>query len=103
MQPEMEQDDIEIEIEDPESVEISMGDLEIDLEPGKEQDDEFNDNLAEHIDDDVLATLAGDLLSDIDDDISARKDWMQTLRPSLVVECLIAPLSLCDIGTLRAR
>jgi hypothetical protein len=78
MQPEMEQDDIEIEIEDPESVEISMGDLEIDLEPTDEKDDEFNDNLAEHIDDDVLATLAGDLLSDIDDDISARKDWMQT-------------------------
>jgi hypothetical protein len=78
MQPEMGQDDIEIEIEDPESVEISMGDLEIDLEPGKEQDDEFNDNLAEHLDDDVLSTLAGDLLGDIDDDISARKDWMQT-------------------------
>ena len=78
MQPEMGQDDIEIEIEDPESVEISMGDLEIDLEPGKEQDDEFNDNLAEHVSEDVLATLAGDLLGDIDDDISARKDWMQT-------------------------
>jgi hypothetical protein len=78
MKPEMEQDDIEIEIEDPESVEISMGDLEIDLEPGAEKDDEFNDNLAEHLDDEVLATLAGDLLGDIDDDISARKDWMQT-------------------------
>jgi hypothetical protein len=78
MKPEMEQDDIEIEIEDPESVSLSMGDMEIDLEPGKEKDDEFNDNLAEHLDDDVLATLAGDLLGDIDDDISARKDWMQT-------------------------
>jgi hypothetical protein len=78
MQPEMGQDDIEIEIEDPESVEISMGGLEIDLEPSDEKDDEFNDNLAEHLDDEVLATLAGDLLGDIDDDISARKDWMQT-------------------------
>ena len=78
MKPEMEQDDIEIEIEDPESVSLSMGDMEIDLEPGKEKDDEFNDNLAEHLDDDVLATLAGDLLGEIDDDISARKDWMQT-------------------------
>ena len=78
MKPDMEQDDIEIEIEDPESVSLSMGDMEIDLEPGKEKDDEFNDNLAEHLDDDVLATLAGDLLGEIDDDISARKDWMQT-------------------------
>jgi len=78
MQPEMEQDDIEIEIEDPESVSLRMDGLEIDIEPIDEQDDEFNDNLAEHLDDDVLATLAGDLLGDIDDDISARKDWMQT-------------------------
>ena len=78
MKPETDQDDIEIEIEDPESVEINMGDLEIDLEPSDEKDDEFNDNLAEHLDDEVLATLAGDLLGDIDDDISARKDWMQT-------------------------
>jgi hypothetical protein len=78
MKPDMGQDDIEIEIEDPESVSLSMGDMEIDLEPGNEKDDEFNDNLAEHLDDEVLATLAGDLLDDIDDDISARKDWMQT-------------------------
>jgi hypothetical protein len=78
MKPDMEQDDIEIEIEDPESVSLNMGDMEIDFEPGKEKDDEFNDNLAEHLDDDVLATLAGDLLGEIDDDISARKDWMQT-------------------------
>ena len=78
MTPEMEHDDIEIEIEDPESVEINMDGLEIDLEPSKEKDDGFGDNLAEYVDDDVLATLAGDLLSDIDDDISARKDWMQT-------------------------
>ena len=78
MQPEMEQDDIEIEIEDPESVSLRMDGLEIDIEPSDEKDDEFNDNLAEHLDDDVLATLAGDLLGDIDDDISARKDWMQT-------------------------
>lgn len=78
MTPEMEQDDIEIEIENPESVELSMDGLEIDLEPNKEIDDEFNDNLAEHIDEDVLETLAGDLLGEIEDDISARKDWMQT-------------------------
>jgi hypothetical protein len=66
MKPETDQDDIEIEIEDPESVEINMGDLEIDLEPSDEKDDEFNDNLAEHLDNEVLATLAGDLLGDID-------------------------------------
>ena len=49
------QPDIEIEIEDPESVSIGIGDMEIELEPGKEEDDEFNDNLAEKMDDSVLA------------------------------------------------
>ena len=70
--------DIEIEIEDPESVSIGLGDLEIDIEPGKEEDDDFDANLAEFITDNELQELAGDLLSDFDDDIDARKDWMQT-------------------------
>jgi len=70
--------DIEIEIEDPESVSIGLGDLEIEIEPGKADEDEFNSNLAEFMDDEELQSLAGDLLSDFDDDIDARKDWMQT-------------------------
>ena len=70
--------DIEIEIEDPESVSIGLGDLEIEIEPGKEEDDDFDANLAEFITDNELQELAGDLLSDFDDYIDARKDWMQT-------------------------
>jgi hypothetical protein len=71
--------DIEIEIEDPEKVTIGMGDMEIILEPGKEEkDDEFNANLAEIIDEDVLTQLASDLCGDIEDDLASRKDWMQT-------------------------
>ena len=69
---------IEIEIEDPESVTIGMGDLEIEIEPGKEYDEEFNANLAEQLDDGVLEKLAGELLSDFDTDISSRKDWIDT-------------------------
>ena len=38
----------------------------------------FDANLAEHIDPRELTTIASDLLSDIEDDISSRKDWMQT-------------------------
>jgi hypothetical protein len=78
MKPEMEQDDIEIEIEDPESVSMNMDGMEIELEPTKETTDDFNANLAEYIDDEVLDTLAGDLIGEIDEDISSRKDWMQT-------------------------
>ncbi len=72
------QPDIEIEIEDPESVSIDMGGLEIEIEPGKEDEEDFNANLAEHIDDKVLATLASELIGDYDEDIASRKDWIQT-------------------------
>ena len=70
---------IEIEIEDPESVRIDMGGLEVVLEPGEDGDEEgFNDNLAEYITDGELNELAGDLIGDFDSDISSRKDWIQT-------------------------
>jgi hypothetical protein len=68
---------IEIEIEDPESVSIKAGDLEIVLEK-EDMDDEFNDNLAENLEDDILAELAGDLLGEFQSDIDSRKDWVQT-------------------------
>jgi hypothetical protein len=70
--------DIEIEIEDPESVKIGIDGLEIELEPGVEAADEFDANLAEYISDKDLVEIAGDLLGDFEDDISARKDWIQT-------------------------
>ena len=66
---------IEIEIEDPESVSIKMGDVEIQL--GSVEDD-FEANLVEHLPDDVVTELVSDLISDFDDDVNSRKDWMQT-------------------------
>ena len=70
---------IEIEIEDPESVSINAGGLEVVLEPGEEGDeDDFNSNLAEYMTDGELAQLAGDLIGEFDDDIGSRKDWIQT-------------------------
>jgi hypothetical protein len=70
--------DIEIEIEDPESVRIGMGGMEIEIEPDEESEDDFNANLAEYIGDDVLQSIAEDLISDYDEDVASRKDWMQT-------------------------
>ena len=69
---------VEIEIEDPESVIIGMGGLEIVIDPDAQSDEEFNENLAEKIDEDELVGLATDLIGDYDDDISSRKDWVQT-------------------------
>ena len=68
---------IEIEIEDPESVGIKIGDLEIDIEPGVDED-EFNKNLAEDMDDSALTTMASELIADYEDDLASRKDWIQT-------------------------
>ena len=68
---------IEIEIEDPESVGIKIGDLEIDIEPGVDED-EFNKNLAEDMDDGALTTMASELIADYEDDLASRKDWIQT-------------------------
>lgn len=69
--------EIEIEIEDPEAVHIGMDGLEIDMESQEPQDD-FDANLAETLDERTLATLAGDLVGDFEEDVSSRKDWMQT-------------------------
>jgi hypothetical protein len=70
--------DLEIEIEDPEEVNIKMGGVEIEIEPTKETDEDFNANLADHIDDSELASLVEELISDFDEDIASRKDWIQT-------------------------
>jgi hypothetical protein len=70
---------IEIEIEDPESVTIGMGGLEVVLEPGEEGDeDDFGANLAEFMTDGELAEITGDLIGDFEADVSSRKDWIQT-------------------------
>ena len=64
--------DIEIEIEDPESVKI--GGMEIEIEPGGE----FDCNLAEEMDEGQLSTLAGELLEDYENDITSRREWLTT-------------------------
>ena len=69
---------IEIEIEDPESVTIGMDGMEIEIEPAKESEDDFNANLAEYISEEVLQSLAEELIGDYDEDVASRKDWMQT-------------------------
>ena len=74
----MGQPDLSIEIENPESVTLDDGSMEITIVPGKEQDDEFNANLAEELDEGQLTELAGDLVGEYDADINSRKDWLTT-------------------------
>jgi hypothetical protein len=70
--------DIEIEVENPESMSIGIDGMEIELIPGQEVDGDFNANLAESMDEQELQSLASELLGDFDSDINSRKDWMQT-------------------------
>jgi hypothetical protein len=68
---------LEIEIEDPEAVRIRTGDLEIDIEKDYEEEG-FEDNLAEYIPDDELSMIASELVDAYEEDVSSRKDWIQT-------------------------
>jgi hypothetical protein len=52
--------------------------MEISLIPDSEDHDDFDDNLAEFIDEGTLAEICGDLIGDVEADIASRKDWMQT-------------------------
>jgi hypothetical protein len=70
--------EIEIEIEDPESVSIGIDGLEIELVKGEEGPEAFDANLAEYMDERDLTQLVGDLVGDYEDDVDSRKDWMQT-------------------------
>jgi hypothetical protein len=69
---------IEIEIEDPESVNIGLGDIEIDLKPRKETAEDFDANLAEYMDEGDLDSLGSELVEDFGKDIMDRKDWIKT-------------------------
>ena len=74
----IEEQAIEIEIEDPESITIGIGDTEIIIDPDAMPDEEFNANLAEELSDKYMAELSSDLLEDFGNDVNSRKDWLET-------------------------
>jgi hypothetical protein len=65
---------LEIEIVDPEAVSIKGPGFELDVIKAEVEDD-FDANLAEEIDEGALASLASDLLDDIENDKASRKEW----------------------------
>ena len=69
---------IEIEIEDPESVTITAGDTELTIDPDAAIDDSFNDNLAEEMDEQVLDEITSELLGEFESDVNSRRDWLDT-------------------------
>ena len=81
----MDEPALEIEIENPDSVTLADGSMEITIEPGKEVSDDFSKNLAEEMDDSELGALASELMEYVDADINSRKDWTETYVKGLEV------------------
>ena len=78
----------EEEMPSPESLvtELDDGSVEIDFDPMAPEaglSDKFESNLAEHIEDDELRSIALDLISKFDSDKSSRSDWEQTYEQGL--------------------
>jgi len=73
---------LEIEIENPESVTLSDGSMEITLVPDELEGDlataPFDANLAEYMDDADLALIAKELSGDIETDMRSREEWADT-------------------------
>ena len=70
--------ELEISIEDPEAVEIGIDGEPIMSMEKEETPPGFDDNLAEQLDDNVLSSLASELIADYESDVASRKDWIQT-------------------------
>ena len=80
------EDAIEIEVEDPESMRISAGGVEIELLPeDKKASEKFDANLAEDMDEGELGNLASELMGLVDADIASRKDWTDAYVKGLEV------------------
>ena len=75
--------EVEIEIEDPESVNIGIDGLEIDLIPRRETSEDFDANLVEEMDGMALQGLASELVEDFDKDIGDRREWIETYLEGL--------------------
>jgi hypothetical protein len=69
---------LEIEIENPESVTIGLDGEPILEFTAEDAEEDFSKNLAKDMDEDELQSIASELVSDYEDDVSSRKDWMQT-------------------------
>lgn len=76
---------LEIEIENPDSVTLSDGGMEITIIPDGPDIDEFDANLAEFLDEGQLQTIASELIELVESDLNARKEWADTYVKGLDV------------------
>jgi hypothetical protein len=78
--------DIEIEVEDPSAMRISVDGEEIlEFEEGDGIAGDFNENLAEVLSPGLLQTIASDLAEDISNDLASRKDWEEMYKDGITL------------------
>ena len=81
------EENLEIEIVNPEMVTLDDGSVEVTIIPDADVGDiiDFGDNIAEALDDNDLVALAEDLVGLVDADIGSRKDWADSFVKGLDV------------------
>jgi hypothetical protein len=78
---------LEVEIVNPDMVTLDDGSMEITIVPDAEGigTGDFDENLAENMEDDQLSAVADELLGNIDSDLESRKEWADTFVRGLDV------------------
>jgi len=76
---------IEIEVVDPEEMSISFDGVEIELEKAEPRAEDFDANLAEFMGENELQGLASELIGEYEQDLSSRKDWLDTYVKGLKI------------------
>jgi hypothetical protein len=77
------EESLEIEIENPDSVTVHTGDMEIEILSHAEG--EFDENLADAMDEGELQKLGSELIDLVEADIQSRKDWVEMYVKGLEV------------------
>jgi hypothetical protein len=78
--------DIEVEIDDPEALRISVeGEEILEFEKGDGIAGDFNENLAEVLSSSLLQSIASDLAEDISNDLASRKDWEEMYKDGITL------------------
>jgi hypothetical protein len=76
---------IEIEVVDPEEMSISFDGVEIELEKAEPRAEDFDANLAEFMGENELQGLSSELIGEYEQDLSSRKDWLDTYVKGLKI------------------
>jgi hypothetical protein len=82
---ENEEPDIEIEIEDPEALRVSVEGEELFEFDKDDTEGDFNENLVDILSPAVVQEIANDLSEDISNDLASRKDWEQMYKDGITL------------------